>query len=233
MIVYIIYPFSVSVGVKVTLAGPTMPKQRKPALGFDIIGPGGGAAVEFDGEYGRSIRFKDGTPYTIEITNSGGYYAVSIKIDGAWVTRTPMIVYPKGRKVPGFTAKTTSSRETNDDGTAPGSLPDREGNPPVRGLQAGDSRRCRQCQFRPDRVLLLPDSVGEEYRARPQDEEPAAGWARRRARGRAHDRGRRTADRPRLASGPAQHTGRGHARAAVPRLQDHGLRAGVKWGLRQ
>ena len=95
-----------------------MPKLRKPALGFDISGPGGGAALEFDGEYGRSIRFKDGTPYTIEITNSGGYYAVSIKIDGAWVTRTPMIVYPKGRKVPGFTAKTTSSRETNDDGTA-------------------------------------------------------------------------------------------------------------------
>ena len=95
-----------------------MPKQRKPALGFDIVGPGGGAAVEFDGEYGRSIRFKDGTPYTIEITNSGGYYAVSIKIDGVWVTRTPMIVYPKGRKVPGFTAKTTSSREMNDDGTA-------------------------------------------------------------------------------------------------------------------
>ena len=56
--------------------------------------------------------------YTIEITNSGGYYAVSIKIDGVWVTRTPMVVYPKGRKVPGFTAKTTSSRETNDDGTA-------------------------------------------------------------------------------------------------------------------
>ena len=95
-----------------------MPKQRKPALGFDIVGPGGGAAVEFDGEYGRSIRFKDGTPYTIEITNTGGYYAVSIKIDGAWVTRTPMIVYPKGRKVQGFTDKTTSSRETNDDGTA-------------------------------------------------------------------------------------------------------------------
>ena len=74
--------------------------------------------MEFDGEYGRSIRFKDGTPYKIEITNTGGYYAVSIKIDGAWVTRTPMIVYPKGRKVPGFTERTTSSRETNDDGTA-------------------------------------------------------------------------------------------------------------------
>ena len=129
-----------------------MPKKKGLApLEFDIIGPEG-AALQSDGKYGRSVRFKDGTEYVID------------------------------------------------------------------GMQGG-WKRCRQCQFRPHRVLLLPGTVGEEYAARrvAPDEKPT-GWARRRARGRAHDSGRRTAYRARLPPGPAQHTGRGHAGAAVPGL---------------
>ena len=97
-----------------------MPKKKGGApLEFDIIGPEG-AALQFDGQYGRSVRFKDGTEYIIEVTNKKRtHYAVAIKIDGQKVTTTPMVIFPKAsRKVQGFMAKTTSSRETNDDGTA-------------------------------------------------------------------------------------------------------------------
>ena len=44
---------------------------------FDIIGPEG-AALQFDGKYGRSVRFKDGTEYVIEVTNKiYAHYAVA------------------------------------------------------------------------------------------------------------------------------------------------------------
>ena len=94
-----------------------MPKKKGGApLEFDIIGPEG-AALQFDGKYGRSVRFKDGTEYVIEVTNKiYAHYAVAIKIDGQKVTTTPMVIFPKGgRKVAGFTDKKTFSRETNED----------------------------------------------------------------------------------------------------------------------
>ncbi len=99
-----------------------MPKKRGSGgapLEFDIIGPEG-AALQFDGQYGRSVRFKDGTEYIIEVINKKrAHYAVAIKIDGQKVTTTPMVIFPKGgRKVTGFTDKKTFSRETNEDGTA-------------------------------------------------------------------------------------------------------------------
>ena len=105
--------------------------------------------MQFDGQYGRSVRFKDGTEYVIEVTNKiYAHYAVAIKIDGQKVTTTPMVIFPKGsRRVSGFTDKKTFSRETNDrvsraiDATRV-TARSREGDPPVRGLlQAGDSRR--------------------------------------------------------------------------------------------
>ena len=97
-----------------------MPKKKGGApLEFDIIGPEG-AALQSDGKYGRSVRFKDGTEYVIEVTNKiYAHYAVAIKIDGQKVTTTPMVIFPKGgRKISGFTDKKIFSRETNEDATA-------------------------------------------------------------------------------------------------------------------
>ena len=94
-----------------------MPKKKGGApLEFDVIGPEG-AALQFDGRYGRSVRFKDGTEYIIEVTNKiYAHYAVAIKIDGQKVTTAPMVIFPKGaRKISGFTDKKKFSRETNED----------------------------------------------------------------------------------------------------------------------
>ena len=57
-----------------------MPKKKGGAsLEFDIIGPEG-AALQFDGKYGRSVRFKDGTEYVIEVTNKiRTHYAVTLR----------------------------------------------------------------------------------------------------------------------------------------------------------